>query len=94
MNVFGPFRPIFGQETDPKLSRSHFFAKRIHQKKNFSSKFQFSAKAMMTPPGDQTVTKEFCLVVNLEIFKAIKNMFGLCGHFFRVSHMFKPTVFC
>ena len=33
VSVFGPFRPIFGQETDPKLSRSHFFAKRIHQKK-------------------------------------------------------------
>ena len=33
MSVFGPFRPIFGQETDPKLSGSIFFAKRIHQKK-------------------------------------------------------------
>ena len=51
-------------------------------KKNFSSKFQFSAKAMMTPPGDQTVTKKFWLVVNSEIFKGIKNMFNFCGHFF------------
>ena len=47
---------------------------------------------MMTPPGGQTVTKKFCLVVNSEIFKGIKNMFGLFRHFFRVSHMLKPTV--
>ena len=46
----------------------------------------------MTPPGDQTVTKKFWLVVNSEIFKGIKNMFGLWGIFFRVTHMFKPTV--
>ena len=50
-------------------------------KKNFSSKFQFSAKVMMAPPGGQTVTKKFLLVVNSEILKGIKNMFGLCEHF-------------
>ena len=33
VSVFGPFRPIFGQKIDPKLPRSHFFPKRIHQKK-------------------------------------------------------------
>ena len=33
MSVFGHFRPIFGQKIDPKLPRSHFFPKRIHQKK-------------------------------------------------------------
>ena len=33
MSIFGPFRPIFGQKLDPKLPRSHFFPKRIHQKK-------------------------------------------------------------
>ena len=92
VSALGPFRPIFGQKIDPKLPRSHFFLKSIHQK-NFSSKFQFSAKAMMTPPGDQTVTKKFWLVVNSEIFKGIKNMFSMCGHFFRVTHIFKPTVF-
>ena len=66
-------------------SKNHvdpIFFMRQFTKKNFSSKFQFSAKAMMTPPGDQTVTKNFWLVVNSEIFKSIKNMFGLCGHFF------------
>ena len=39
-------------------------------------------QAMMTPSGDQTVTKKFWLVVNSEIFKGIKNMFSLCGTFF------------
>ena len=33
VNVFGHFRPIFEQKNDPELSRSHFFSKRIHQKK-------------------------------------------------------------
>ena len=33
INVFGHFRPIFGHKVDPKLSSSHFFFKRIHQKK-------------------------------------------------------------
>ena len=33
VSVFGPFRPIFGQKLDPRLPRSHFFPKRIQQKK-------------------------------------------------------------
>ena len=37
---------------------------------------------MMTPPGDQSVTKKYWLVVNSEIFKGIKNMFSMCRHFF------------
>ena len=68
------------------------FSLKEFTKKNFSSKFQFSAKVMMAPPGGQTVTKKFWLVVNSEILKGIKNMFGLFEHFFRVSYMFKPTV--
>ena len=57
-SIFWHFRPIFGQNIDPKLPRSHFVPKRIHQK-NISSKFQFSAKLMMAPPGGQKVTKIF-----------------------------------
>ena len=57
MNVFENFSLIFGQNIDPKYPRGIFFPKRIHQK-NFSSKFKFSAKAMMAPPGGQTVTKK------------------------------------
>ena len=55
-------------------------------------KFQLSAKVMMAPPGGQTITKNLWFVVNSEILKGVKNMFGLCGEFFRVSYMFKPTV--
>ena len=51
--------PFLDKKNDPKFLKGNFFPKKIHQKKNFSSKFQFSAKAMMTPPGDQTVTKKF-----------------------------------
>ena len=36
VSVFGAFRPIFWQKINPKLPRSHFFLKRIHNKK-----FQF-----------------------------------------------------
>ena len=35
----------------------------------------------MAPPGGQTVTKIFWLVVNSEILKGIKNMFGLFEYF-------------
>ena len=81
VNVFGHFRPIFWQKMDPKYPGDNFLPKRIHQKK-FRSKFQFSAKVMKAPPGGQTVTKNFWLVVNSEILKGIKNMFVLCLHFF------------
>ena len=33
VSVFGRFRSIFGQKIDPKLTKSNFFPKRIHQKK-------------------------------------------------------------
>ena len=91
VSVFGHFRSFFEQKIDPKLPRSHFSLKEF-TKKYFSSIFQFSAKAMMTPPGDQTVTKKFWLVVNSEVLEGIKNMFSLCEHFFRVSCMFKQTL--
>ena len=58
MNIFGHFSSIFGQNNDPKYPRGDIFLKEF-TKKDFSSKFQFSAKVMMTPPGDQTVTKKF-----------------------------------
>ena len=58
------------------------FSLKEFTKKIFSSKFQFSAKVMMAPPGGQTVTKKFLLVVNSEILKVIKNMVGLFKHFF------------
>ena len=35
---------------------------------------------MIARPGGQTVTKVFCLVVNSEILKGIKNMIGLSEH--------------
>ena len=91
MDVLGHFIPIFGQKIDPKLPRSHFFLKEYSKKKNFSSKFQFSAKVMMVSPGGQTVTKTFWLVVNSEMLKGIKNIFWLCEQFFRVPYIFKPT---
>ena len=47
----------------------------------------------MVPPGGQLVTKFFGLVVNSETLKGIKNMFGLCQHFLRVSYKFKPKGF-
>ena len=40
---------------------SYKFLPKIIQQKNFISKFQFSAKVIMVPPGGQTVTKEFYL---------------------------------
>ena len=58
VKVFGKFEPIFEQKMDPKLPGSHFPPKRIYQK-NFNSRYQFSAKVMMAPPGGQVVTKNF-----------------------------------
>ena len=76
---------ILDQFLDKKLIQNTLeiiFSLKEFTKKNFGSKFQFSAKMMMAPPGGQTVTKKFSLVVNSEILKGIKNMFGLFEHFF------------
>ena len=49
VSVFGPFRPIFGQKIDPKLPRSHFFLKRIHQ-----TKFQLKIPIFSKSDDDAT----------------------------------------
>ena len=44
MSDFGQFRFLFEQKIDLKLPRSHFFPKRIHQKK-FQHKIPISSKS-------------------------------------------------
>ena len=56
------FLDILALFLDKKIIQNNLeviFSLKEFTKKNLSSKFQFSAKAMMTPPGDQTVTKKF-----------------------------------
>ena len=77
LNILEPF-------LDKKLIQNYLeviFSLKEFTKKDLRSKFQFSAKVIFSPPGGQTVTKKFCLLVNSEILKGIKNMFCLCGDF-------------
>ena len=46
----------------------------------------------MAPPGDQTVTKSFDLWSTQKYSKITKICSACAGIFFRVMHMFKPTV--
>ena len=55
LNILDPF---LDKELIQNTLKVTFFLKEC-TKKNFSSKFQFSARVMMAPPGGQTVTKKF-----------------------------------
>ena len=81
MNVFGHFRPIFEQEIDPKYPSGKFLPKRIHQK-IFQLKIPLFCKSDDGATWCPNSYNKFWLMVNSEILKGIKNMFGLFQHFF------------
>ena len=88
MNILDPF-------LDKKLIQNTLeviFSLKEFNKKNFSSKFQFSAKVMMAPPGGQTITKKIDLWSTRKYSKISKICLTCASIFLRLWCRFKSTV--
>ena len=94
VKVFEPYRPIFGEGTDPKLPRSHFFAKRIHQKKISAQNSNFQQKRWWRHLVAKQLQKNFDLWSTQKYSKESKVCSACAEIFLRVSYMLKPTVDC